>query len=244
MKDGILITGASGALGSAIALELADSGHPLALHCRSNRARAEALKAELEAKGAAARVLQFDVTDREATRAALEADLAAHGPCFGVVVNAGLTRDKAFPALTGEDWDVVLRTNLDGFFNVVQPLTMPMIRRRKSGRIVVITSVAGLVGNRGQVNYSASKGGLIAAAKALAVELASREITVNCVAPGLIESAMADATGPEALREILKLIPMRRLGKPVEVAAAVKYLMSEHAAYVTRQVLSINGGLC
>lgn len=244
MKDAILITGASGSLGRAIALELADLGHPLALHCRGNRARAEALQAELEARGARARVLQFDVTDRDGTRQALEADLAAHGAYYGVVVNAGLTRDKAFPALTGEDWDLVLRTNLDGFFNVVHPLTMPMIRRRKPGRIVAIASVAGMIGNRGQVNYSASKGGLIAAAKALAFELATREITVNCVAPGLIESEMAEAVIPEAMQEIIKLIPMKRLGKPVEVAAAVKYLMSENAAYVTRQVLSINGGLC
>jgi len=244
MKDGILITGASGSLGRAIALELADQGHPLALCCRGHKAKADALKAELEARGAQARVLQFDVTDRDGTRRALEADLAAHGAYYGVVVNAGLTRDKAFPALTGEDWDVVLRTNLDGFFNVVHPLTMPMIRRRKPGRIVAIASVAGMIGNRGQVNYSASKGGVIAAVKALAYELASREITVNAVAPGLIESEMAEHVIPEAMQEIIKLIPMKRLGRPVEVAAAVKYLMSDNAAYVTRQVLSINGGLC
>ena len=236
----VMVSGASGSLGSAIAKSLARAGYSLVLGCRSNLERAEALKTELVGQGCTARVLQFDVTDRAATAAILEADIAAHGAPYGVVVNAGLTRDGAFPALTGEDWDVVLRTNLDGFFNLVHPLVMPMIRRRAEGRIVAIGSVSGVMGNRGQVNYSASKAGLIGAVKALAVELASRKITVNCVAPGLIESAMATEA---PIEEILKAIPMGRLGKAEEVAAAVEYLLSPGAAYVTRQVLSLNGGM-
>ena len=156
--------------------------------------------------------------------------------------SAGLTRDNAFPALTDEDWDVVLRTNLDGFYNVLHPIMMPMIRRRKAGRIVCITSVSGLIGNRGQVNYSASKAGIIGAAKALAVELAKRKITVNCVAPGLIDTDILDENLP--IDEILKMIPVARMGSPEEVAHAVDFLMDEKAAYITRQVIAVNGGLC
>ncbi len=240
MSQTVLLTGATGSLGGAIARGLARSGYSLVLCCRSNVSKAEALRDEVIALGRAARVLTFDVTDREQTAKVLEQDLAANGAPYGVVVNAGLTRDGAFPALTGADWDVVLRTNLDGFFNLVHPLVMPMIRRRAEGRIVAVGSVSGVMGNRGQVNYSASKAGLIGAVKALAVELASRKITVNCVAPGLIESDMASGAPVE---EILKSIPMNRLGKPEEVAAAVEYLLSPGAAYVTRQVLSLNGGM-
>lgn len=159
-----------------------------------------------------------------------------------MVLNAGITRDNAFPALSNDDWDQVLDTNLDGFFNVLHPLMMPMIRRRKAGRIVCVASVSGIIGNRGQVNYSASKAGMIGAAKALAVELARRKITVNCVAPGLIETEMIDEHVPVA--EILKAIPMNRMGRAEEVAHAVAFLVSEQAAYITRQVLAVNGGLC
>jgi len=156
------------------------------------------------------------------------------------VCNAGIVRDNVFPAMSGEDWDVVLKTNLDGFYNVLNPLIMPMVRRRAPGRIVTVTSLSGLIGNRGQVNYSAAKAGIIGASKALALELAKREITVNCVAPGLIETEMiADVP----LEEALKLIPARRIGKPEEVAAAVSFLLTEDAAYITRQVISVNGGL-
>ena len=236
----VLLTGASGGLGQAMARSLARAGYSLVLCCRSNAGRAEALKTEAILLGVSARVLQFDVTKRDETAKVLEAELSANGAPYGVIVNAGLTRDGAFPALSGSDWDDVIRTNLDGFFNVVQPLIMPMIRRRSEGRIVAIGSVSGVMGNRGQVNYSASKAGLIGAVKALAVELASRKITVNCVAPGLIESEMASAA---PIDEILKAIPMGRLGKPEEVAAAVDYLLSPGAAYVTRQVLSLNGGM-
>lgn len=242
MTDTILVTGSSRGIGRAVALRLAQAGYDLVLHCRSRRDEAAAVQADIHALGRQARVLQFDIADRAACAAALEADLAEHGAYYGVVCNAGLTRDGAFPALTGEDWDQVLRTNLDGFYNVLHPLVMPMIRRRAPGRIVCITSVSGLIGNRGQVNYSASKAGVIGAAKALALELAKRRITVNCVAPGLIDTDMAHADLP--LEEILAAIPMQRMGTPEEVAGAVQFLMSPEAGYITRQVLAVNGGLC
>ncbi|CAD5106489.1 3-oxoacyl-ACP reductase FabG [Zestomonas carbonaria] len=242
MTDPILITGSSRGIGRAIALRLARAGFDIVLHCRSRRDEAEKVQAEIEALGQNARILQFDVADRAACRAILEADVEAHGAYYGVVCNAGLTRDGAFPALTDEDWDLVLRTNLDGFYNVLQPLTMPMIRRRKPGRIVCITSVSGLIGNRGQANYSASKAGVIGAAKSLAIELGKRRITVNCVAPGLIDTEILDEQVP--VEEILKMIPAQRLGTPEEVAGVVNFLMSEEAAYITRQVIAVNGGLC
>ena len=242
MTDTILVTGSSRGIGRAIALRLARAGFDLVLHCRSGRAEADAVAAEVQALGQQARVLQFDVADREACKTILEADVEAHGAYYGVVCNAGLTRDGAFPALTEDDWDQVMRTNLDGFYNVLHPLTMPMIRRRAPGRIVCVTSVSGLIGNRGQVNYSASKAGLIGAAKALAIELGKRRITVNCVAPGLIDTAMLDEHVP--VDELLKMIPAGRMGTPEEVAGAVNFLMSPEAAYITRQVLAVNGGLC
>ena len=242
MTDSILVTGSSRGIGRAVALRLAQAGFDLVLHCRSGRAEADAVADEVRALGQQARVLQFDVADRARCKAVLEADVEAHGAYYGVVCNAGLTRDGAFPALTDDDWDQVMRTNLDGFYNVLHPLTMPMIRRRAPGRIVCITSVSGLIGNRGQVNYSASKAGLIGAAKALAIELGKRRITVNCVAPGLIDTAMLDESVP--VDELLKMIPAGRMGTPEEVAGAVNFLMSPEAAYITRQVLAVNGGLC
>lgn len=242
MTDSILVTGSSRGIGRAIALRLAQAGFDIVLHCRSGRAEAEQVRIAIETLGRRARVLQFDVADREACARELTADVEAHGAYYGVVCNAGLTRDGAFPALEGEDWDLVMRTNLDGFYNVLHPLTMPMIRRRAAGRIVCITSVSGMIGNRGQVNYSASKAGIIGAAKALAVELAKRKITVNCVAPGLIDTAMLDEHVP--VEELLKMIPAQRMGTPEEVAGAVNFLMSPEASYITRQVLAVNGGLC
>ncbi|PTQ68663.1 3-ketoacyl-ACP reductase FabG2 [Pseudomonas sp. GV071] len=242
MTDTILVTGSSRGIGRAIALRLARAGFDLVLHCRSGRAEAEAVQAEVVALGQQARILQFDVAERAACREILEADVETHGAYYGVVCNAGLTRDGAFPALSEDDWDVVLRTNLDGFYNILHPLVMPMVRRRKPGRIVCITSVSGMIGNRGQVNYSASKAGVIGAAKALAIELGKRKITVNCVAPGLIDTAMLDDDLP--LEEMMKMIPAQRMGTPEEVAGAVNFLMSDEAAYITRQVLAVNGGLC
>lgn len=242
MTDTILVTGSSRGIGRAIALRLARAGFDLVLHCRSGRAEADAVAEEVRALGQQARVLQFDVADRAACAAILTDDVETHGAYYGVVCNAGLTRDGAFPALTEEDWDQVLRTNLDGFYNVLHPVMMPMIRRRAAGRIVCITSVSGLIGNRGQVNYSASKAGVIGAAKALAIELGKRKITVNCVAPGLIDTAMLDEHVP--VEELMKMIPAQRMGTPEEVAGAVNFLMSAEASYITRQVLAVNGGLC
>lgn len=236
----VLVTGSSRGIGRAIALRLAREGYDLVLHCRKEREQAQAAAAEIQALGRSARVLQFDVADREATAAALLADVEAHGCYYGVVCNAGIARDGAFPALTGEDWDAVIHTNLDAFYNVLQPLTMPLVRRKAPGRIVTLASVSGIMGNRGQVNYSAAKAGIIGATKALAVELASRRITVNCVAPGLIETDMIE---PELVEEALKIIPAKRVGQPEEVAALVAFLMSEDAAYITRQVISVNGGM-
>lgn len=236
----VLVTGSSRGIGKAIALRLARDGYDVVLHCRSQRAEADTVAGEITAMGRAARVLQFDISDRAATASALEADIAQHGCYYGVVCNAGVARDNAFPAMSGEDWDMVLQTNLDGFYNVLNPLVMPLVQRRKPGRIVTLASVSGLIGNRGQVNYSAAKAGIIGATKALALELAKRAITVNCVAPGLIETDMIDDV---PLDEALKLIPARRIGKPEEVAAAVSFLIGEEAGYITRQVISVNGGL-
>ena len=236
----ILVTGASRGIGRAIALRLARDGFDIAVHCRSRRELAEAVAAEIEALGRKARVLEFDVADRAACASAIEADIEAHGAYHGVVCNAGITRDNAFPAMSGEEWDSVIHTNLDGFYNVLQPCVMPMVRRRQPGRIVTLASVSGLAGNRGQTNYSAAKAGIIGATKALALELAKREITVNCVAPGLVDT---DMLPPEVVDEAMKMIPLRRVGRPEEVAAAVSYLVSDDAAYVTRQVISVNGGM-
>lgn len=241
-KKTILITGSSRGIGKAIALELAQKGFDIVIHCRSRIQEAEEVAQSIKNLGKNARVLQFDVSNREQAKIVLETDVEANGAYYGVVLNAGLTRDNAFPALSEEDWDIVLRTNLDGFYNVLHPVMMPMIRRRKAGRIVCITSVSGIIGNRGQVNYSASKAGLIGAVKALAVELAKRKITVNCVAPGLIDTDIIDENLP--LEQILKAIPMERMGLPEEVAHAVSFLMDDKAQYITRQVIGVNGGLC
>jgi 3-oxoacyl-[acyl-carrier protein] reductase len=241
MSKAVLVTGSSRGIGRAAALRLARDGYDVVLHCRRETGLAEEVQQEIEALGRSARILQFDIADRDEVTRILEADVEAHGAYYGVVCNAGVARDNAFPAIPGEDWDLVMRTNLDGFYNVLNPLIMPMIRRRKPGRIVTLSSVSGLIGNRGQVNYSAAKAGIIGATKALALELAKRKITVNCVAPGLIETDMVDDLPVE---EAKKMIPSQRLVKPEEVAAAISFLMSEDAGYITRQVLSVNGGIC
>lgn len=241
MSRCILVTGSSRGIGKAVALRLAADGFDIAVHCRSGINEAEQTAADIQALGRAVRILQFDIGDRDQTRTVLEADIEANGCYYGVVCNAGITRDNAFPAISGEDWDVVVHTNLDGFYNVLNPLIMPMVRAKQGGRIVTLSSVSGLMGNRGQVNYSAAKAGIIGATKALALELAKRKITVNCIAPGLIETDMLEELPVE---EIKNMIPMRRLGKSGEVAALASYLCSDDAAYVTRQAISINGGLC
>lgn len=240
MNKTVLVTGSSRGIGKAIAYRLARDGYDIVAHCRARREEADELGRSIVALGRQARVLQFDIGDRATAATTLEEDVERHGCYYGVVCNAGVARDNVFPAMSGDDWDVVLRTNLDGFYNVLNPLIMPLVRRRAPGRIVTLASASGLMGNRGQVNYSAAKAGIIGATKALALELAKREITVNCVAPGLIETEMIDHAPVD---EILKLIPARRTGTPEEVAAAVSFLLTDGAAYITRQVISVNGGL-
>lgn len=236
----VLVTGGSRGIGRAIALQAASAGYAVTVGYRSRADAAAEVVEEIAAAGGVALSLALDIGDRDATRAALEAEIERAGPFYGVVCNAGVTSDAAFPAMSGEAWDDVLRTNLDGFYNVLQPLVMPMIRGRFGGRIVVLSSVSGLVGNRGQVNYSASKAGLIGATRSLSLELAKRKITVNCVAPGLIETDMLAGLPVD---QVANLIPMRRLGRPEEVAGVVGFLLSEAASYVTGETISVNGGM-
>ena len=235
----VLITGSSGGIGRAIALAVAKEGYEIVAHYNSGKEKAESLKAEIEAAGGKCTLIQFNISDREDCRTKLEQWSEENGAFWGIVLNAGICRDNAFPALSDENWDDVLHTNLDGFYNVLKPLVMPLCRKKR-GRIITISSVSGLMGNRGQVNYSASKAGIIGATKALAVELASRKITVNCIAPGFIETEMIKDAPVE---HILPTIPMGRAGKPEEVASLAVYLLSEGASYITRQVISVNGGI-
>jgi 3-oxoacyl-[acyl-carrier protein] reductase len=237
----VLITGANRGIGKAIAYRLASDGYDLALHCRSNISELESVVQSIKKEfGIKASLLQFDVSDRTSAKAALEKYLSEFGAPYGVVCNAGVTADNSFPAMLGEEWDGVINTNLGSFYNVLHPLVMPMVSSRRPGRIVTMSSVSGVMGNRGQVNYSASKAGVIGATKALALELAKRNITVNCVAPGLIET---DMVLEDVVENALKVIPAQRMGKPEEVAATVSFLLSEGAAYITRQVISVNGGM-
>ncbi len=240
MSRSVLVTGASKGIGRAIAIRLGEDGFEVVVHYLSDQAGAETAVREIEDAGGTVRLMQFDVGDRDACKREIESDIEANGPYYGIVNNAGISRDSAFPSLSSEDWDDVIRTNLDSFYNVIQPCVMPMVRARNGGRIVTLSSVSGVMGNRGQVNYSAAKAGVIGASKALALELAKRKITVNCVAPGLIETAM---TAEIELDQVLKHIPARRVGQPDEVAGLVSYLMSDLAGYITRQVICIDGGL-
>lgn len=236
----VLVTGSSRGIGRAIALELASLGFDVTVHARSNIEQAQAVADQIRQLGVASTVLQFDVNDRQQVCQILEQDIADNGAYYGVVLNAGLNKDGAFVALTDEDWDMVLDTSLAGFYNVLKPLVMPMVRLRQGGRIVTLSSVSGMMGNRGQVNYSAAKAGLIGATKALAVELATRNITVNCVAPGLIETQMIS---DEIKAHALPMIPMKRVGQVDDVASLVGFLFGDRAGYITRQVLSVNGGM-
>ena len=236
----VLITGASKGIGRAIAIQLAADGFEIIAHYNTDEVCARQTLEQISAANGRCHLLQSNVKDRDVTRAVLETEIETNGSFYGIVSNAGIVRDNAFPAMPGDEWDEVIHTNLDSFYNVIHPCVMPMVQSRRGGRIVVMSSVSGITGNRGQVNYSASKAGLIGASKALAVELAKRRITVNCVAPGLIDTEMVD---DEVLTEALKMIPAQRMGTPEEVAGLVSYLMSDAAAYVTRQAISINGGM-
>lgn len=236
----VFISGSSRGIGRACALCLAGHGYDIVLHGKNPSQALEQTLNDVKAMGVNVRALTFDVCDREAARQALLKDIEENGMYWGIVANAGISRDVTFAGMEPQAWDSVLKTNLDGFYNVVQPLVMPMVHTRRGGRIVVIASISGVMGNRGQVNYSAAKAGLIGAAKALALELASRKITVNAVAPGLIETDMVDESVTE---RALPFIPMKRVGKPEEVAATVGFLISDDAAYITRSVIEIDGGL-
>jgi len=235
----VLITGSSRGIGASIAKRLAGE-YEVVLHARSKSDELLKIASELGAK-----FMTFDVADTAAAKEAIEADMEANGVYYGIVLNAGITRDNTFVGLSDEEWFDVIDVNLNGFYNVLRPALMPMIRARKPARIVTLSSVSGVIGNRGQVNYSASKAGIIGASKALAVELASRGITVNCVAPGLIKTDMSEEIlNSDFLDEVLKAIPAKRAGEAGEVAGLVKFLLSDEASYITRQVIGVNGGLC
>ncbi len=240
MSKNILITGSSRGIGREIALYLAKNGYDITLHCNSNIKKAEEVKQEIEDIGQNARILKFNLTDRKECADVLTNDIELNGIYYGVVLNAGISKDNVFPAMTDEEWDDVLDTNLGGLYNVLKPIVMPMISARIKGRIITMSSISGLAGNRGQVNYSASKAGIIGATKALSLELAKRGITVNCIAPGVIDT---DMTKDLPIDELKKIIPMKRVGTAKEVASLANYLMSEDASYITGQVISVNGGL-
>lgn len=241
----VLVTGASGGIGRAIAVAAAKEGYYVICHYNGSQAKAEETLNQIKAAGGQGELIQFDVSNREDCKTKLDALTEKHGVLWGVVNNAGITRDNTFAAMSGDDWDKVIHTNLDSFYNVINPLLLPMASRKnkRGGRIITISSVSGVNGNRGQANYSAAKAGIIGATKALAVEVARRGITCNAIAPGVIETEMTAAIDPEVYQMIMSTIPMNRAGQPEEIASAVNFLLSEGAGYMTRQVLVIDGGM-
>ena len=234
----VLITGSSRGIGKACATYLAKNGFNIVLHCSKNIERLNPIKEEILKLGVSARCLSFDVSNREECEKVLLNDIEKNGVYYGIILNAGIAKDNPFPSMENFEWDDVINVNLNSFYNVLKPLIMPLIQKRE-GRIVVMSSISGQTGNRGQVNYSASKAGLIGATKALSREVAKRNITVNCIAPGVIESDMTEELPPE----IVKSIPMKRMGKADEVASLANYLLSKEASYITGQVIGVNGGL-
>jgi 3-oxoacyl-[acyl-carrier protein] reductase len=236
----VLVTGASKGIGKAIAIAAGEAGYEVIVHYNRDKTGAEDTVKQIGDAGGSAYIMSFDISDRESCRSELEKDVQSKGVYYGVICNAGIAADNAFPSIPGEDWDRVVHTNLDGFYNVLHPLIMPMVRSRKPGRIITLSSVSGIIGNRGQVNYSASKAGIIGATKALAIEMGKRNITVNCIAPGVIESDMTDDIPWDHIKST---IPLRRMGKPEEVAGLAVFLLSDSAAYISRQVISVNGGM-
>ena len=239
MNKTVLITGSSRGIGRETAIYLAKNGFDIVLHCNKNKEKTTDVQKIIEELGRKVRILQFDVSEREQAKKVLLEDIEKNGIYYGVVVNAGITADNSFPAMEDDEWDRVINTTLNGFYNTLRPLILPMIQNRK-GRIVALSSVSGLAGNRGQINYSASKAGIIGAVKALSKEVAKRNITVNCVAPGVIESDMTENLPFEMVQDA---IPMRRMGTANEVASLINYLLSEDASYITGQVISVNGGM-
>lgn len=238
----VLVTGASKGIGKACAIELAKKGFYVVIHYGKDEIGAKDTLDCIVKNGGFGDIISFDVRDGALVKEKLESYIETNGAFYGLVVNAGITRYCAFPMMSKEDWFDVIDTDLNGFYNVVNPCIMPMISLRDGGRIVSIASVSGICGNRGQVNYSAAKAGLIGATKALSLELAKRRITVNCIAPGLIDTNMAKLP-QEVLDKALDMIPMQKMGNVLDVAYAVTFLMSDEASYITRQVLSVNGGL-
>ena len=240
MDKTVLITGSSRGIGKETAIYLAKNGFDIVLHCNRNKEKMLEVQKTIEDLGRKVRILQFDVSDREQTKEVLSGDIEKNGVYYGVVVNAGITADNLFPLMNDDEWDRVIDINLNGFYNTLKPVIMPMIQNRQ-GRIVALASVSGIAGNKGQVNYSASKAGIIGAVKSLSREVAKRKITVNCVAPGVIESDMTSELPFDMIKDA---IPMQRMGTAKEVASAINYLFSEDAGYITGQIISVNGGMC
>lgn len=237
----VLVTGASKGIGKSSAIMLAQQGFYVSVHYHTDEKGAQETLEQINSNNGQAQLIRFDIADRKKCQEILAADIEKHGAYYGIVNNAGICRDTAFPAMESDDWDAVIHTDLDSFYNVIKPCIMPMIQERKGGRIITLASVSGIIGNRGQVNYSAAKAGIIGASKALAVELAKRKITVNCVAPGLINTNMLEEV--RELDEVIKHVPAQRVGTTEEVSSLICYLMSDLAGYITRQVISVNGGL-